>query len=90
MYLPSGKDNGKNHNSPDFLSDHDIGKFSDAECLQPDILCSDKCSCRTRAGMDGHRLADQLGAVYAVASDPAPVLDRGQPFSERTAASDTL
>lgn len=47
MYLSSGKNDGKNNNRPDLLSDHDIGKFPDAERLQPDILCGDKCACRT-------------------------------------------
>lgn len=88
VYLSSGKNDGKNNNRPDLLSDHDIGKFPDAERLQPDILCGDKCACRPGPGLDGYGLAAQFGAVYTVASDETSVLDRDQPFPERTAASD--
>ena len=88
VYLSSGKNDGKNNNRPDLLSDHDIGKFPDAERLQPDILCGDKCACRTGTGLDGYGLAAQFGAVYTVASDETSVLGWDQPFPERTAASD--
>ena len=41
MYIPSGKNDGKNNNRPDLLSNYDISEFPDAERLQPDILCGD-------------------------------------------------
>ena len=33
---------------------------------QPDFFRGDKCACRAGAGMDGHGLAAQFCAVYAV------------------------
>ena len=88
MYIPSGKNDGKNNNRPDLLSNYDISEFPDAERLQPDILCGDKCACRPGNGLDGYGLAAQFGAVCAVASDETSVLGWDQPFPERTAASD--